>query len=166
MAIVIVETVGGSASNSYVTLDEAEAYFEGRLNTAAWDALTTDDAKNIALVSACRRIDQEEFDGARSSHNQALAWPRHGASADGIMVDSAEIPQRVKNGQCELALFMLGSDMLADTGLEGFDRVKVGPLEVTPRHGRRAGSLPENVRRELAPFLVTPSPNSIRFIRG
>jgi len=166
MAITIDATVGGSTSNSYVTLAEAVAYFEGRLNTAAWDVLTSDEAKNVALVSACRRIDQEEFSGVRSSLEQALAWPRWGASADGIRVDSQEIPQRVKNAQCELALFMLQSDLLADTGLEGFERVKVGPLEVTPRHGRRAGALPENVRRELAPFLVTPSSNSIRFMRG
>ena len=144
-------TVGGASANSYVTDAEATAYFIGRLNAEAWDVALDPEA---ALLSAARRLDQESYRGTSAEAAQALAWPRSGVTdEDGRTVASDAIPDRVKRAQMELALAMLGDDLLADTGLEGFESVKVGPLDVTPRH-RTAGALPANVRRELAPFLA------------
>ena len=37
MAVVIIADVGGATSNSYVTLAEADTYFEARLHTSVWD---------------------------------------------------------------------------------------------------------------------------------
>ena len=38
---------------------------------------------------------------------------------------------------------------LGDSGLEGFENVQVGSLDVTPRASRQAGVLPEQVKRLL-----------------
>ena len=153
MAASIDTTVGGASANSYVTLAEADAYFDEHLNVTDWtDA--TDDLKNRALIQAARRLDQLSFNGGKATEAQALKWPRIGVVDDeGYGIDSDEIPQQMKDAQCELALAMLASDLLADTGLEGFEMVEVGPVKAVPRHQQKAGELPENVRRELSPFL-------------
>jgi len=165
MAVTIDATVGGASANSYVTLATANTYFEGRLNVTDWTG-ATDDNKNRALVSAARRLDQESYEGIRASSTQALQWPRDGLyDEDGNSIDEDTIPQRVQDAQCELALYMLGEDLLEDTGLEGFDAVKVGPIDVEVNHGKRAGDLPENVRRELSWWLTT-SRSTVRVVRG
>lgn len=56
----------------------------------------------------------------------------------------------VKDALFELTLALINSELeLKDTGLEGFKNVKVGPLDVTPRSSRRAGTLPQQVIRLL-----------------
>jgi hypothetical protein len=153
MAVTIDSTVGGASANSYVTLAEAEVYFEGRLNITDWTSATTDE-KNRALVMAARRLDQERWTSEKASSAQALKWPRWDAEdEDGNSISSDTIPEAIKDAQCELALAMLDSDLTTDTGLEGFDEVKVGPVSVKVRHQRKAGEIPEEVYREIRHWL-------------
>ena len=166
MAIAVDATAKGASANSYVTQAEATTFLDGRLNVSDWDGASSDE-KNRALVSAANRLDQEAFDGYETTAAQRLKWPRTGlADERGDSVDEDTVPERVKDAQCVLALLMLGSDLLADSGLEGFDRVKVGPLDVDPRHQHSAGELPEDVRRELALWLTTPSARNVALERS
>lgn len=162
-------TVGGASANSYVTVAEGDTYFDERLDTADWDNATADE-KAQAVIMATRRLDQETFEGVKADldpEDQALQWPRSGASGrDGHVFDNDELPTDLKHATFELALVMLGEDFLADTGLEGFEQVAVGPLSVTPRHTQRAAELPETVRRLLRPFLMTPSAYNVRVRRA
>ena len=61
--------------NSYATLDEADLYFENRLDVAAWSE-STDDMKEQALMTATQYIDQLSFAGYTTEETQYLAWPR------------------------------------------------------------------------------------------
>jgi len=110
MAVVIDATLGGANSNSYVTLAEADTFFEARLYIDVWDD-STDDSKNRALVMATRRIEQETYYGDRETSTQALKFPRINIGyLDGILLDGG-IPELLKEAQCELALYMLSTDM-------------------------------------------------------
>ena len=60
MAATINATLKSATANSYVTLDEADAYFETVPDSATWDD-KTDDARRRALISATRWIDSVEF---------------------------------------------------------------------------------------------------------
>lgn len=165
MAATITATVGGSTSNSYVTLVEADAHFDARLDATDWSG-ATDDTKNRALIQATQRLDQQRFKGRREDEDQALAFPRVGTfDRDGYAYDSDTIPTPVKRAQMELALAMLGTDLLADTGLEGFKRAKVGPLDVETRY-RPAGTLPAHVRREIAHLVEGESALQFDIVRG
>ena len=159
MAATIDATVGGASSNSYSTLAAANTYFEERLNASAWTSASTDE-KNRALIQATRRLDQEKYQGEQVTTGQALKWPRaYATDDDGYEFGTSIIPVIVKHAMYELALRFLNddtTDTLADTGLEPFESVAVGSLEVTPRAGFQAGELPENVQRLLRPVLVTP----------
>lgn len=158
MAVTIVATVGGETSNSYVTLAEANAFFEGETLSTAWDA-AADDEKNRALVTATRRIDQEDFrgipvnslTGKASTDTQALQWPRAKA---GYL--KTVIPEPIKRATMLLAYVLVSdTDLLQDSGLEKFNRAKVGPLEVDVRHSHSAGALPDDVARELEDLTLT-----------
>ena len=56
MAATIDATLKGTSANSYVTLAEANTYFETVPDSSTWDN-KTDDQKNRALISATRWID-------------------------------------------------------------------------------------------------------------
>lgn len=119
-------TIGGASANSYASMDEAETYLDSRLNIVAWFDAGPDDRKR-ALLMAAQRLDRENWLGNRATSTQRLAWPRadvrkvdsvgigfSGYSWDfgwGESYSTTEIPQPVKDAQCELALAYL----------EGFD---------------------------------------------
>lgn len=155
MALVIDKTIGGSNSNSYVDETEADTYFEGRLNADSWTGATAGSGgnKDKALVNAARRLDQERFDGVRANIGvQKLKHPRTGLlDSDDVTVSSAIIHPRIKDAQCELALFFLTGDQQGDDALKDFEKLKVGPIDITPRAGVK-NKLPEEVSRLISIF--------------
>lgn len=179
MAAAIDATVGGADSNSFVTSAEFATWADERQPATAYTDATADE-RIRALISATRRLDQERFKGVRVNETQALQWPRYGVDKpdlaysvlDGPMFmesawyDTDEIPDRIKRAQMELAYQILAENASPDdTGLEGFKNVKVGSLDVTPNHARRAGTLPESVRREIRDLLVAGG-DTVRLLRG
>jgi len=125
------KTIGGSASNTYVDTVDGDAYFDNRLDAAKWNGAVAAD-KQRALLMAAKLLQLENWLGEKVATTQALAWPRIGVpKLDGISFgysDSAygygygygygsyyageiylttEIPQQVKDAQCELALDLL-----------------------------------------------------------
>lgn len=139
MAVTIDATSGGASSNSYVTLVEAQAYMDTRLNGSAWDSASTD-SQNRALVEATRELTVMRFIGLKATNTQALQWPRSFAENPdapwpGLQwFGTTEIPQRVKDAACEIAFQFLN---LGTTDLAALDPTlntqtkKVDVLETT-----------------------------------
>lgn len=151
------ETVGGASANSYGSNAEAATFFATHPYASAWTAagVTSPPTQDALLIQATYWIDQLEgsMEGVRAASTQALAWPRSGATdANGTAIVSTVIPEFLKRAQFEAALALASNNLLEDTGLEGFERVKVGPLEVELR-ALPAGSLPAHVLRYLAPIM-------------
>lgn len=130
MAIIIDATQGGTNSNSYVTLLEADTYFEARLHVATWTN-STDDDKNRSLVMATRRLEQETYYGDRATSTQRLKFPRLNIGyLDGILIDNT-IPEQLKEAQYELALHMMATDMSKPSvDTSAMKSVKVGNIAV------------------------------------
>lgn len=101
-------TVGGPASNSYITLAEGDAYADDVLGTVTWVGATVDD-QTRALLNATAKLDQLEWIGARATTTQALAWPRTGAECGEKIYDDATLPEEMKRGT-----FMLAETLLSD----------------------------------------------------
>ncbi len=152
-------TIGGMSANTYVDASVAVVITDDRLQIANWSAADAEDRAR-ALIMAAKRLDQLEFEGSKVASGQALKWPRIDAFDDnGDEYASDAIPEVIQWAAVDVAIWLLnldadGEDGLAPTGLEGFDRVKVGPLEVEPNHGHRAGALPPAVMRLLRPLLL------------
>lgn len=152
MAFSFDSTVAGSSSNSYATVTAFQDYTGGRLDIAEASAAATLTLQQ-ALVMATARLDTETYVGAAVTQTQALKWPRlYVWNVSGLdYEDETAIPERVQRATFELALVLLrDSTWLANTGLEGFQRVAIGALDVTPRADRRANALPDHVAGLLA----------------
>ena len=132
MAATITATLKGETSNSYVTLAEANTYFETAPEESTWDD-KTDDQKNRALISACRWIDSLNYLGDRCDNDQALKWPRNNHHVDSVELVCTAIPSQIKYAQYELAK-ALANDTDAMTGNKGtdgtYEEVKLGDIEV------------------------------------
>jgi hypothetical protein len=132
VAATIDATIKGANANSYVTLAEADAYFETVPSSTQWDN-KTDDKKNRALIAATRWIDTLVYYGDRCDDDQALKFPRTNYQVDGVELACTLIPQNIKYAQFELAN-ALANDTDAITGSTGtdgnFEQVKLGDIEV------------------------------------
>ena len=128
MALAIDATVGGEDSNSYVTLSEAETYFESKFYGSDWTSLS-DDNKNITLVESTRMIDYlYVFNGTitNTDPRQALSFPRTSVrDCEGILIDSDIIPEQVKNATYEQALYIAQNNPTETTNNE-FTKASVG----------------------------------------
>lgn len=96
----------------YATIAEAQAYFDNRLNTEAWDD-ATDANKNKALgMATVTIIDRLNFRGEKTDPDQELQFPRG---------DDTVVPQDIKNACAEIALALLDG---VDPELE-FDNLRM-----------------------------------------
>jgi len=64
--------------NSYATVDEADLYFESRIDVATWES-ADDTLKEQALVSATKYLDTLAYTGYVTDSDQSLSWPRTGS---------------------------------------------------------------------------------------
>ena len=123
MSITIDATVGGADANSYVSIAEADAYFEAVLTfTDSWSALDTD-KKSARLVAAQRAIDRFNFRSEREDEDQALKFPLAMQENDDVWPET-EIPQPVKDAQCEMVIFQF-NEADSSTGQASRDVNKV-----------------------------------------
>ena len=83
MAATITATLSSASANSYVTLAEANTYFETVPDSTTWDDKTVDQ-KNRALIAATRWIDTFVFYGDRCDNGQALKFPRNNYKVDDV----------------------------------------------------------------------------------
>ena len=154
MPITLVATAGSASANTYVTLADANTYFEGHAFAATWDA-ETDANKNIALAHATRILDRIAWAGIKGSTSssaltQALAFPRrwvptleYGAAPEYISADFIDtsvgyydedtIPTPIVRATCELALELVKAGT-SDPFEQDASRIKsetIGPISTS-----------------------------------
>ena len=132
MAATITATLSSATANSYVTLAEANTYFETVPDSSTWTN-KTDDQKNRALIAATRLIDTLVYYGDRCDNAQSLKFPRNNYKVDDVELACTSIPNNIKYAQYELAR-ALANDTSAITGTTGkdgnFEEVALGDLRV------------------------------------
>jgi hypothetical protein len=140
--------------NSYADLDEANEYFETRLDAAAWTDITDEDQKEKALVTATTLLDSYEWTGIAVSESQPLAFPRVGEYFDprvGSVVAMEGTPDRIVRATIELAYHLLNNDGLLDeTG--GVDSISLGPIQLTDL--RAPSKIPAWIYRTVKPLML------------
>lgn len=146
--------------NAYATVEEADAYFVERLDTAAWTEATPEQ-KSAALVTATSVLDDQIWTGTAISELQALAFPRAGSYFDprlgmSVMLDS-NVPVRITKAVVELAHHLLNNDgLLDDTGT--VTGLGVGSINLT--NVMKASLIPANVKRLINPLLQNAGASS------
>jgi|GEM_PF-4372948 len=108
--------VGSATANSYVSLDDADAYFFNRPFSSDWFALESID-KERALMTATSELDLFDYIGEVVDDDQALKWPRQ--IDDSTLVRTYArtiIPPPIGAATCELALSRQSSGGVAVAG--------------------------------------------------
>lgn len=118
MPATIDATVGGAAANSYLTIAAADALAESTLGTLAWTTATSDE-KTRALITATRGLDTLTWIGTRADPDQALDWPRSGATCDDIEYPDDAIPEAIKYSAFDLANTLLTTPTLLQAPVAG-----------------------------------------------
>ena len=154
MAATIDATLSGTSANSYVTLAQANSYFETVPDSSTWTN-KTDDQKNRALIDAARQIDTLNFYGDRCDNGQSLKFPRNNYEVDDVELSCTVVPNNIKYAQYELAR-QLANDTDAITGNKGTvgtpEKVKIGDLEVNYNKSSQGMGTPNNLF-DIYPFL-------------
>ncbi len=162
MAVTIVTTKSGETSNSYITLAEANSYFDAvPWFSSLWDALYNDE-KNARIVQAARGIDRLPLDGDRYLDEQAMEFPRDITDQS---TDDGEIPQKVKDAQCELIIWQYQhTDSTTGDADRQIDEVSLGRGEISVKYSQYkkaeynlAGGMPDSVRALLRTWVLSSS---------
>ena len=97
-------TIGGEDANSYVTLQEADAYADQMMTAATWAALD-DDTKTRALIAATAQLETLEIIGDRCTLDppQRLQLPVENAECKGVTAACDMIPEVFKTAEVRMA---------------------------------------------------------------
>lgn len=148
-------TVGGTSSNSFMTLAEADAYWADNYHSTAWDALIDDD-KNKLLIMATQTLDYwVDWIGHRATEDQALRWPRYDVQdLDGYTFDSDIIPNFLKDATAELASYFISYNPAAEPDTKGFSEIRVDVIALKIDKADRDGitSIPDYVLAIIEPY--------------
>lgn len=147
--------------NCYVTLSEANAFFDDRIDSSAWYAADNEDKEN-SLITATLILDQNQFIGVAVSSTQSLAWPRKNASSFdprlGLELTYAEneIPKRLKTATFEMAYHLLSNENLLDFKSQNFEEISIGSITLkdTNKDTTRVAMVPSLVKNFIRPLLV------------
>lgn len=167
MPVTLDATVAGAASNAYLTLVEAQAYFDTRLPVAGWDDA---DDQSVLLIMATRILDalarpfrilvpeqggvpayyqtRRQWTGLPATTTQKLAWPRIGMySSNAVLIDSDVIPTELKDAVAELAGQLGIADRTLDNDviIQGITSLRAGPISLSFKNNIIPQVIPDSV---------------------
>lgn len=149
-------------TNSYVTVAEAELYFQHRLDSLSWSQANNEE-KESALVTATSLLDNLRWHGYASTDSQMLAFPRVGQYFDPragtqVMLNNSEVPLRIIRGTYEMAYHLLNNSGLMDnTG--SVTELMVGAIEL--KGIKRSSRMPSFVNQFISPLLDVSSSRTL-----
>lgn len=128
----LVTTVGGTSTNSFISVADYESYWSSR-NVDLSSVSTAN--KEAHLIQAADFINRNyEFVGEQQYRYQAMKWPR----LTGVMlikdwpIDPDTVPQDIKDAQAEMA-YLINNGAKPFATVEGGAKVreksKAGPVE-------------------------------------
>jgi hypothetical protein len=143
-------TIGGTSSDSYITVADADTYHGNNLNVTDWTGASTAD-KEKALKMSTRLMDERiDWIGEKNTDTQALRYPRAGVTTpDGYSVETTELPTPITNACAEFAKYLIASDRTGDASGKGITSVGVGSVSLTFDKTDTADVLPSIVSEML-----------------
>lgn len=138
-----------SGANSYVTVAELTTYADERGVTIS--AAEEEDL----LIEAMDYLESLDYIGYRYTEDQALEWPRADAVKYKIYwYEVTEIPQDLKDAQCEIALAIDAGNGPLDNLERKTTRKKVGDIEVEYAAGSNSDVVVRKINAKLKNLIL------------
>jgi hypothetical protein len=115
-----------TGADSYITLEEAEAYFAGGLMAEDWAEVANQEA---ALREAARWLNTLPWVGECCVAGRHLSWPRQGATCCCEDAACDMVPAQVRQAQAELALQLGANPALLTGGVGVVQTADRGPVK-------------------------------------
>lgn len=147
-------TVG---TDTYVTVEEADAYYAQSLDFDTWDALDTTQ-KERALVTATRTLDRQVWQGTKTDPLQDLQWPKTNVvDRDGNVLDPLIVPEDIKTAEIVLALMLYLDPTVASNKNAGTNikHLKAGSAEVEYFRPQTGGRFPTIIMELIGQYLAS-----------
>jgi hypothetical protein len=137
--------------NSYVTLDEANAYFIDRSDSEKWHTLNNNDKEEYLTTATNYLDDAVTYVGVAVSTSQPLAWPREGSYFDEryngtVSFEDPDRPDRLQKATFEMAMHLIENPGVLNSTTQ-VDSVAVGSIKLNSI--RNPARLPHLVRKAL-----------------
>jgi hypothetical protein len=160
-------TVGGTTSNSYATLAEAQAYMATHMYGGAWLELD-EEVQEQTLMMATRQLEQLCYLGTKATAEQALKFPRVGLKMDGHPVPSDVVPNEMKAAECEQARLNATTDPTAplDAEMQGLKRIQAGSVELEFKDGVKTQGVPSTVSSVIPATWRCPTLESLELAKA
>ncbi|KQI67042.1 hypothetical protein AN189_17615 [Loktanella sp. 3ANDIMAR09] len=161
-------TIGGTASDSYVTFAEFQAYWTARgVNMTQHGHDTSHEAN---LRSAAQYLDSfYRFVGMKQYQFQARAWPRLvNQLVDDWPIDPDTIPRAIKDAQMEMA-YLIHEGATPFAAIDGLVKRKREKLDVIEEETEYFGGQGKPSYPSVATLLreyITGGPGKARMVRG
>jgi hypothetical protein len=161
--IIVEDGSNVTGANSYASGDVVRAYA-----VPAGITLPADDTALLPLITHAMlylETFERQFKGRCTYNGQELSWPRRHVDFRGAWLDSASIPQRVIDAECQLVMEVSNGVILLPTSLPqaqggGFltsRKVDVLTRTFSERIGITTSPVIESVNALLAPLLTNRS---------
>jgi hypothetical protein len=169
-------------ANAYANAADGDSYHDGHFYSTAWTGASTGN-KEKALVMATRLIDAHyQFNGRKTSVEQALQWPRDGAidpdrsdtrlsalsNSIGPYFESDKVPKALIDATCEMARELLINDRTDAPDGEGIAQLTlVGTVHLTFDKRDRQPVISHVAQAMLAKLgtLIPPHNGTARLVR-
>ncbi|MDH3377779.1 MAG: hypothetical protein OEQ39_12595 [Gammaproteobacteria bacterium] len=196
MTIIVEDGTVIASANSYVSVADADTYFEN-LGTTLWIETASDEAKEASLVRAASYMQQKYrllWKGSRVQAFQSLDWPRRGVDVpdffdpffrqvnvplqfqDTVFIGENVIPVEVQQAQMLLAISAIDAAGAATISLQPnygrkTKREKVGDLEVEYMTAEDGGNTSQTetywtATRIIEPYLRPSTPHTGTLVRA
>lgn len=177
MPVTIIATPNDPTANSYVTVDEFNAYALSRVPSIVWLATSTADFVAACIITGTRLFDASfDWTGAAATSTQKRPWGRSGMyTRNGAPIDPTTIPDDLKDADCEMIIAVgdkavAGGSIAADNQAArlGVSDVKAGPVEVRfqPTDSSRREAVDVAIRRTWPELNYTSGtvPDVVRYL--
>ncbi len=145
-AIIIDATISGTATNSYLTLAEVNTLIHQKPFHSLWDDIADDEEKNAALIYATRTLSALRWKGEITSQTQKQAFPRSSLyDNDNRLYADTLYPEWLTVACAELAYYIATEDRYADSGTEGFSKIKISVIELEIDTATKTGTIPDYI---------------------
>lgn len=137
MATVTIDSVAFAA---YADEDDADEYLLASFHASNWTS-ATELQKQMALVTATRLLDRQDWLGDKTSSSQTLEWPRTNTGVTGVT--NTVIPEDIVNACIELALSLVdGSEVQSEQNIaQKIQSLRAGSVGITYFRGAEGSPL-------------------------
>ena len=167
MALVTEDGTGKSDAESFISVEDADDYFEARGITNWGEKLSTTE-KEQALRRGTDYLEAtygDRWKGERVTADQALSWPRYGVCQNGFDVASDVVPVAVQRACAEMAIRAAAGELSPDLGAQ-VKSEQVGPIAVTYADGARQQVRYQAVDNLLAGLLSGGGQSFVKVVRA